>query len=437
MPIKTAVAGWKSTIDEWAERLLNTYSELATPWVIGQLVLIAVAYGFAVLAAARLEPRLEARLRQINRQPQLLRLLVTVLRRLKWIFFALLLWFISIVMVEITWPSRSYFIRIAAHLVTAWVIISLLSRTFRNRSLARIVAAIAWIVAALLITGLFDSVVSGLDALGLQVGASRITLLALFKAGIILSILFWFAWIVGELAEQRLQLLEFDPAVAVLLGKAVKGGLFIVAFFTAMQVIGLDVTAFAVFSGAFGLGIGFGLQKVASNLISGFIILMDRSIKPGDVISLGHTFGWITSLRARYVSVSTRDGIEYLIPNESFITERLLNMSFSDRAIRLDVKFGVSYESDPHLVKRLAVETVINRARVLADPPPICHIVAFGDSSIDFVLRYWISDPEMGITNIKGDTFLALLDTFKAHGIKIPYPHREVLIQEPDNRPRG
>jgi small-conductance mechanosensitive channel len=171
------------------------------------------------------------------------------------------------------------------------------------------------------------------------------------------------------------------------------------------------------------------LQKVASNLISGFIILLDRSIKPGDVISVGNTFGWITSLRARYVSVNTREGVEYLIPNETFVTDKFVNLSYSDRSIRLEIKFGVSYASDPHMVRKLAVDTVKNLLRILHIPEPVCHMVAFGDSSLDFVLRFWIQDPEHGVSNIRGDCFLALWDEFKQHGIQIPYPHREVLVR--------
>jgi small-conductance mechanosensitive channel len=158
---------------------------------------------------------------------------------------------------------------------------------------------------------------------------------------------------------------------------------------------------------------------------------MDRSIKPGDTISLGETFGWIRELRARFVSVVTRDGREYLIPNEDFITHEVINWSFSDELVRLDVKFGVAYNSDPHQVSALAVEAATKCSRVHAARNPVCWLTGFGDSSLDFVLRFWICDPREGLTNVRGVVLLALWDTLQENGIKIPYPHREIIMGTP------
>jgi small-conductance mechanosensitive channel len=198
-----------------------------------------------------------------------------------------------------------------------------------------------------------------------------------------------------------------------------------------MSGLGIDLTAFTIFSGAVGVGIGFGLQKVVSNFISGIIILMDRSIKPGDTISLGETFGWIRELRARFVSVVTRDGREYLIPNEDFITREVINWSFSNELVRLDVEFGVSYDSDPHQVSELAIEAARGVDRVDPSRDPVCWMTGFGDSSLDFILRFWIRDPQNGLANIRGKVLLALWDAFKANAIAIPFPHREVIMKTP------
>lgn len=195
-----------------------------------------------------------------------------------------------------------------------------------------------------------------------------------------------------------------------------------------MKAVGVDLTGLAVLSGAIGIGIGFGLQKVVSNLVSGVIILMDRSIKPGDVISLGETFGWVESLGARYVSITTRDGKEYLIPNEDLITGQVVNWSHSNQFVRLDIFFGTAYSNDPHEVRRISVEAATSCPRVLSHIPPVCHIVGFGDSSVDYILRFWISDPTKGLTNIRGNVYLALWDAFKEHGIAIPFPQREVRV---------
>jgi small-conductance mechanosensitive channel len=428
--LKTAVAGWRSGVDAWSERFLSLWQEVTAPSVLLQFATIAACYLIAQGASRWLTPPLEARLRRITGQPRLLRALVVVLRRLHWILFTLFLWPIALVMAEVAWPSQSYFIRVAANLTTAWALIDISSRLIRNRSIANLVRVLAWGAAALIITGWFDTVVSMLDAAALTIGASRVSALMIIKAALLFGTLFWLASLSGELIEQRLiNSLEIDASYGVLAGKLVKGALFLIAFFFCLSAIGVDLAALTVFSGAVGLGIGFGLQKVASNLISGFIILLDRSIKPGDVISVGNTFGWITTLRARYVSVNTREGMEHLIPNETFVTDRLVNLSYSDRSIRVEIKFGVSYSSDPHFVRRLAVETAKSLPRVLDVPEPVCHLAAFGESSLDFVMRFWIQDPEHGVTNLRGDCLLALWDKFKQHDIQIPYPHREVLLR--------
>ncbi len=203
-----------------------------------------------------------------------------------------------------------------------------------------------------------------------------------------------------------------------------------------IRALGFDLTGLAVLSGAIGIGIGFGLQKVVSNLVSGIIILLDKSVKPGDVISVGETFGWINSLGARYVSITTRDGREYLIPNEDLITTQVVNWSHSDDFVRLDIYFGTAYEDDPHDVRRIAIEAAQTVDRVLTHKPPVCHIVGFGDSSVDYILRFWITDPTGGLTNIRGNVYLALWDAFKANGISIPFPQREVrVLNDPAKRP--
>ena len=188
---------------------------------------------------------------------------------------------------------------------------------------------------------------------------------------------------------------------------------------------------------AISLSIGFGLQKVVSNLVSGIIILLDKSIKPGDVISLGETFGWINSLGARYVSVVTRDGREYLIPNEDLITGQVVNWSHTDAYVRLDIYFGTSYGDDPHVVRKLAIDAAKSVDRVLTFPKtPVCHIVGFGDSSVDYILRFWIEDPTGGLTNIRGNVYLALWDAFHENGISLPFPQREVrMLQDGDPPP--
>jgi small-conductance mechanosensitive channel len=217
----------------------------------------------------------------------------------------------------------------------------------------------------------------------------------------------------------------------VLTGKILRITLIIIAGVAWLSAIGLNLTVITVFSGAIGVGIGFGLQRVVSNLFSGIIILLDRSIKPGDTISVGETFGWIRELRARFVSVVTRDGREYLIPNEDFITHEVINWSYSDDLVRIDVPFGASYDADPHKVAAVAISAAATVPRVVEAQMPVCWMTAFGESSLEYLLRFWIRDPQNGLTNVRGAVLLAVWDAFKTNGIGIPYPHREVIMKTP------
>lgn len=428
----TELAFWQRWGHETYDSAVREVSNLVSVWTAVQVGLIVLAYVAAAAIARIIEPKLEARLRLIRNQPRLLRALIVPLRRLKWILFALLLWLVLIAMRAWTWPSRSYLIGLAASLAAAWVVISILSRLIRNRSLANLFAIAAWSAVALVFVGLADDVVRLLDAAAFPIGQTRLSLLLLLKGALLLGAFVWIASFFSDLAERRLgSTLEVSPTALVLIGKAIKGAAFTLAILAALSMIGVDLTALAVFSGALGIGIGIGLQKLASNLLSGVIILLDRSIKPGDVITVGDTFGSISSLNSRYVSVVARNGVEYLVPNETFITEPVINWSYSNRFVRIDVNFGVSYDSNPHDVRRIAVETVQKVPRVQHMQQPVCHITGFGDSSIDFVLRFWIEDPQDGVTNIRGNVFLALWDAFKEAGIAIPYPHREVIIKPP------
>jgi small-conductance mechanosensitive channel len=414
---------------QWLSENIFSFQAMNHGWALAQFALIASLYVFSELMHRWLEPRLEKRLRRIQNQPRLLRFLALLLRRIRWIVFALLLWLFYLILREVTWYSRSYFVGVAGSLVTAWLVISVGSRVIRNITLARTVAVVVWTAAALNILGLLEPAIALMNSLTLGMGQLKVTVWALVKGILLLGVLLWLAGAAGNLLDRRLAGNEdLTPSLQVLIGKVVKVLLVAIAIFVALTSIGVDLTALAVFSGAVGLGLGFGLQKVVSNLVSGIIILLDKSIKPGDVISVGQTFGWITSLRARYVSVVTRDGREHLIPNEDFVTLQVVNWSFSSRNIRLEIAFGVSYDSDPRQVRELAVVAAKETDRVAHVPEPVCHLAEFGESSLDFVLRFWIQDPERGVANVRGLVLLALWDSFNEAGISIPYPHREVIL---------
>lgn len=425
---------FRNAIDEslaWASRW---FDYAVTPWFFYQAAIIVTLFLVAKLAAQRIEPLVENRARQIKGHPGLLRVVVALLRRTDWILFTVFLLAALVLMRAVTWPSRTHFIYIALSLSLAWLFASVLSRIVRNRFVARALAWLTWIYAALVILGIDDDAATFLDGLAIPLGAVRLSALMVLKAALLLIATVWLAVVVGKYIDERVRISEeLTPSIRVLVGKVAKVGLVLVAGAIALSSVGLDLTALTIFSGAVGVGLAFGLQKVVSNFVSGMIILLDKSIKPGDTISLEGTFGWVRELRARFVSVVTRDGREYLIPNEDFITQRVINWSFSDNLVRLDVNFGVSYDADPHQVSELAIKAAMSVGRVEADRRPVCWLTDFGESSLNFVLRFWIHDPQQGLTNVRGRVLLALWDTFRENGIDIPYPHREIIMK-PDGR---
>jgi len=391
------------------------------------LVIAVVAWILHRVLGAAIDDRVRAREGWVKWQ---LRVIVQIKRRLGLICFAVIAGVVYQVMQLVTWPSRSYLIELAATLAVVWVAIGLLGRFIRNRTLRRIVLWGLWVFATFQLIGVGDEASAFLDGIGISFGDYRISMLTLLSAAIIIAVFFAVARFTSKVTAASISRNEdISPSMQVLAVKAVQVAFYGLAFFAGINALGLDLTGLAVLSGAIGVGLGFGLQKVVSNLVSGVIILLDKSIKPGDVISLGETFGWINSLGARYVSVVTRDGREYLIPNEDLITGQVVNWSHSDEYVRLDIYFGTSYGCDPHEVRRLAIEAASGVDRVLGPPKrAVCHIVGFGDSSVDYILRFWIRDPTAGLTNIRGNVYLALWDAFNAHNISIPFPQREVRL---------
>lgn len=410
------------------------------PWNTYQIAIGLILFLLAHMLRAIFGPRLRGWMQSREGWPKWrLRVLVLIHRRLRAIFFVVLVWLTVAVMQEITWPSRSYLLLSLSNLALAWLVIVFSTRLIGNPLVRRAArwAALIWVT--LRVLDLTDNMARLLDRMAIEMGEIRISVLMVLQMVTTLVIFFLVAKFLARWLSARIAASEdLSPSMRVLSVKLLQTGLFILAFVIGLRAIGVDLTALAFLSGAIGLGIGFGLQKVVSNLVSGVIILMDKSIKPGDVISIGETFGWINHLGARYASISTRDGREYLIPNEDLITGQVVNWSHSDEFVRLDIHFGTSYADDPHLVRRIATQAALADDRVLATRPPVCHIVGFGDSSVDYVLRFWIKDPTGGLTNIRGKVFLALWDTFKAHDVSIPFPQREVrMLDQPPTPASG
>ncbi|WP_457649766.1 mechanosensitive ion channel family protein [Profundibacter sp.] len=416
------------------DKLLAFGNSLLLPSRLTQMGIMIGLLIIAYLVKLYFGPKIHEWMRGLTGRPKWqLRILVMLHRRMQLIVFVALIWAVIAFMRQGLglFPSRTYLLSIVGTIGIAWLVVVVIARFIHNNFLRRMVTWGAWTYAALYFLNLTTAAEQLLEQIAIDLGGMHLSLLMVIKGLVVTAVLFTLARTISIGSTKRIRNnKEISPSMQVLMVKFMQVILYGAAFFIGLKAVGFDLTGLAVLSGAIGIGLGFGLQKVVSNLVSGIIILLDKSIKPGDVISLGDTFGWINTLGARYASVVTRDGREYLIPNEDLITNQVVNWSHTNDFVRLDIHFGTAYSDDPHKVRKLACEAAASVDRVLAMRPPVCHIVGFGDSSVDYILRFWITDPTGGLTNIRGNVFLALWDTFKENGISIPFPQREVKLLE-------
>ncbi len=279
-------------------------------------------------------------------------------------------------------------------------------------------------------------IINRLDSWAVAIGDWRVSafdvLFTLAAAAAVLAIA-WFATRLTRSALRRLTAL--DGTQRVLSEKIATIIIWVAAFFVGIDLLGIDLTALTVFSGAFGLAIGFGLQKTFGNLISGIILLMDKSIKPGDVIAVSdmagnNTFGQIRKIGIRAVSVTTRDEREYLIPNENLMINQVENWSYSSKNVRIQVNVGVSYDADMDLAEKLMLQAATKARRVLDTPPPTVWMSEYGDNAVNFIIHCWITDPEEGVGNVRSEVLKNLWWLFKEHGIEIPFPQRDINLRD-------
>ena len=344
---------------------------------------------------------------------------------------AVLLW-LGALSCHAIFPSGAPYVLVAAQLATAFAIYRLVSALSKGRFVPRLVGFLMVVGFTLTLLNALGPLITTLQKVVLPLGDIKISLWSILSGFVALFILTWLAALstrfVDSVVSQRK---EVPPSIRVLISKLTRFILYFAAILMALKIGGINLGALAVFSGALGLGLGFGLQKVISNLISGIIILLDKSIKPGDVIEIDGAYGWINTLRTRYVSVITRDRKEYLIPNEDFITNPVINWSFSDTNVRIKADVGVSYDTDLDQAIELCIEAAKNIPRVLEDPAPNCLVMGFGDSSIDLQIRFWIRDAHSGVANVRSALLLTVWRAFRENGIKIPFPQRDLHIKDP------
>jgi small-conductance mechanosensitive channel len=299
------------------------------------------------------------------------------------------------------------------------------------------ISIIVWIFLSLHVMGWGQDVIEVLDSIGLDTGKTRISVWSIAKLIVTVALFVLGAVWLSRWIEKRLARVQgLAPNMRIGFAKFTQAFLVGLSVLIGLNASGLDMTSLNVFSGAIGIGLGFGLQSIAANFVSGFVLLMDRSIKPGDVISFTGTtgtstegFGWVQQLRGRYVVVRDRDGVETLVPNQNLITNSVINWSYTDPRVRIKVPVRISYRNDPELALQLLLSATDNQRRVLREPPPVARLMQFGDHGIELELRFWITDPQEGVNNVRSDVNRAIWRLFREADITIPVAQREVRLE--------
>jgi small-conductance mechanosensitive channel len=299
------------------------------------------------------------------------------------------------------------------------------------------ITGVIWVFLSLHLLGWGDEVIRVLDGIGMQAGKTRISVWSVMKLLVTVSVFVLLAlWVSRWLERRVLKLDALAPTMRIGIAKFLQAFLVGLSVLVGLNAAGLDLTTLNVLTGAIGIGLGFGLQSIAANFVSGFVLLMDRSIKPGDVISFTGTtgtttegFGWVEELRGRYVVVRDRDGVETLVPNQHLITNPVINWSYTDPRVRLKLPVRVSYKSDPEVAMKLLLQATDGHPRILRDPTPVARLMGFGDSGIELELRFWIPDPQEGVNNVRSDVNRQIWKLFKEHGVTIPVAQREIRVE--------
>jgi small-conductance mechanosensitive channel len=422
-------------LNEIIEFLLTTAralgAEVTSPWFYLQFGLILAAAGIAWASDAAIRARVDMTSLAMRWPLALRRFARVLVGSASTVVFAILMIAARVTMYHSTWPSRSYLLVVSAKLALAWLVIRLVTSVIRSEFIVRLVSLSAWLIAALSIVGQLDPTLQFLDsdAVSIVLGGLRLTPLVLIKLGALLIVALWLTNIASNFAEGRInRSTDLTPSIQVLLVKMIRMGLLTVAVIVALSAVGINLSALAVFSGAVGVGIGIGLQKIVANFISGIILLADKSVKPGDLVTIGDSSGRISAMKTRYISVAAGDGREFLIPNEDLVTQKVVNWTYTDKNTLVKVLFGTNYEADPRLVCKLAIEVASAAPRALKNKPPNCILTEFAEAGMKFSLTFWIADPD-GMDNVKSEVMLALWDAFKREGIRVPYPVREIRVR--------
>lgn len=419
---------------DWADPILADPASWAQDNLLNSAVLMpyvwqALAIIVALLVGVMLTPRFrDLVISGLVRLPENVRNLVdeTLPRLVRPALWASLLYAAQATMAGAGMDSAV--VRIASSLSLAWLLIRIVT-AFLPEGFRRPASWVIWFFAAFYAFGILDEVMLWLNSIGPPFGGRTISPVFVVQAIATVAIfMFAASWLANKLKTRVDELPQVEPSLRILMGNAVQIGLFFGAALLAMAGIGIPLSGLAVLGGAIGVGLGFGMQQIVANFISGVILLTDRSIKPDDVIEVDETYGVVKSLGLRYASVITRDGKEHLIPNEMLITDKVVNWSYSNKEVRVKRRLRVEYETDLRQAVDLVEKGAMETGRVLARPAPKCLVMEFGDEAIEIEVRFWIDDPENGVSNVSSAVMLNIWDKFREAGIDIPLRHEDILI---------
>ncbi len=354
-------------------------------------------------------------------------------------YFAHITILLSIMTVEYCFKQQNniqlFAVDITVKLITGLLIIRIIRAYIKEKIISGIISFIIWLIVISSIFGILTPIMKTLEIFSFSIGSLKISLVIIIKGILLFILLSRAAIIISSIIESQISdNKSLTPSIKVLLNKTSKGLMLCLAFFITLNGIGIDLSGLAFLSGAIGVGIGFGLQKVVANLISGIILLLDKSIKPGDIIESGDTYGCINYLGLRYVVVAELNGKEILIPNEELITNKVINWSHSNNLICLQIPIGISYKSDLKLAMSKMTEATNGISRILKTPPTVCHCKGFGDYCINLELKFWINDPEKGLDQIKSEVNIRIFELFAENNIEIPFPQSDVNIRYENNK---
>ena len=407
--------------------LLSDLDHPAIPWQIGAL-LFSLLLAWAVNHATR---------KRVPEATGALKLGIGGVSRVVFPLTALIAVIIGKAILGHWYPQHLNLLNIAIPLLSALALIRLAVYMLRHvfiysewvSTWERFISTFVWVGLVLHLTGLLPDILDALDNLSFHLGKQRVSLLTILTALLSVAVTILVTlWLSRALENRVMRSERLDTNLRVVLSKLIQVALPVIGVLIALPASGIDITVLSVFGGALGVGIGFGLQKIASNYVSGFIILLDRSIHLGDTLTVDNRYGVVAQLTARYLVLKSTDGTESIIPNETLITSTVINHSYTSREVRVTLPIQVAYQSDINRVMAIMLETAAQHPRVLADPEPKTYLKNFGDNGIELELAIWISDPEEGQGNLRSDINLQLWEKFRAAGIEIPYPQRDVRI---------